>query len=122
MNESKPNLRDASKEELNKMSREEILQTLINTNQRQLVQMLVMTIGLAAELQPELLKEALSKVFDVSAIKDCTDRMMVLLAQCQDRAQRVAIEVEALSDAVNKDIQVIEHRLDRAALKMKQIA
>jgi hypothetical protein len=93
-------------------AQDDLLLAACKANQRQLSEVLTVVIGIAAELHPEQLREALGKVFDLPAVEDCTSRVMVVLSSVQAQARETAAEVRSLVDQVHKDLDVLEKRMD----------
>lgn len=72
---------------------------------------------LAADCQPDLLREALSKVFNLAAVEDMARRSMLVVSE----AQQAALEVRHLLAAIGKDIEGLEQRLDAINHELTQM-
>jgi hypothetical protein len=71
---------------------------------------------LASETHPELVREALAKVFDVTEVV----RLMREAMEVCREARRVAIEAKCLGEAVMQDFDRLELHLERLVQKASQ--
>jgi hypothetical protein len=74
--------------------------------------MIALAIGLAAETHPDLLRNALARVFDLSAVEDTSKRILAVVTDCQSRCHAIQLEVSALLTTVREDINEVEKQLD----------
>ncbi len=87
---------------------EDLKRAIAHARDRLFADLLVLTIGLAAETHPEELRQALVKVFDMSGVEDMIKRIM-LLAQS---AQHLAYEAKTRTRDFMADLDKMERRLD----------
>ncbi len=97
--------------------KEELVRATMNARDRQLAEMVVLAIGLAAERHPELIRDALSKVFDLTAVEEHTKRMMALTITANESAR----ESRYLLEQVHKEVDEIERRLDQTQYAIKEL-
>jgi hypothetical protein len=96
---------------------DELILATIKARDRQLAEMMCVTIGLAAELYPDILRTALAKVFDLSAVEDMAKRVIAIATD----AQQQAIQARELLVQVTADIEEMEKRIDRLMDAMRTV-
>lgn len=87
---------------------DELKAALSRARERQRVELLVADIGAAAIAHPEILRVAFASVFDLSAVDDNTQRLILVASD----AQRQAREARELLVQLHRDIEDMEGRLD----------
>lgn len=95
-------------EEIPPDERPELLKALAWHRHELFSRLVCIAIGVAAETHKEELRRALGSVFSLQAVERETQRMLGLLTEIQNRA----VEAKHLLEAVHKDIDRIEKRMD----------
>lgn len=75
---------------------------------REFARLLVIMIGLAAEINPQELRDAFGKVFDLGAVEDMTRRAVLIATEAQQRGA----DAQELMAVVSRDVEDLEKRLD----------
>lgn len=88
---------------------------------RQLANLLKATIQLAATADPDALREALASVFDVSAIEEYMKTMQDQMLQVSKTVQTLRSETRALIDAIHKDVEQLEQRIDTITYAIEEL-
>lgn len=91
---------------------DDVTERLAFYRDREFASLVLVVIGLVAETHPEELRAALGRAFDLAAVEEQHRRVAALLAGTQALAANQAAEVRHLVEAVHKDIDKIEGRID----------
>jgi len=98
-----------------------IKQAAANYRDRQFAEMLTMMLALAAETHADILRGALAKVFDMSAVERTTERVMASLNQLHKQHQAVLTSVMACNERLQRleaRIAALDEYLDRRAREL----
>ncbi len=90
------------------MTKEGLLLRLAPIRDAQFAELVTLTLGIVAETHPELLREALAKVFDLSAVEIQARNAARVLIQCQQKAHNALMVVNSLIRKVER----LEKRID----------
>lgn len=84
---------------------------------RMLAHLLLTSIQVCAETHPELLREAIGKVFDLTSVEDQGKRLTSVLSAIQAKAADLNITLKGLQESV----EVIESRIDGSNYRMDEL-
>ncbi len=90
----------------------------------QFAALISLMIGLAAEQNPDVLRDALAGVFDLAFYEDQARRVMLVACDAQSQAAQIRELLAVLDDKLNKQehwIDQLHARLDAAARKTRQL-
>src|SRR5437867_3707651 len=90
------------------MTRDETLLAACHARNQLFAEAGLMVIGLMAETAPELLRTALEKVFDLTAVQDRHDRAVLILSDLQGKIDAAQSRLEYLLAETEK----VDSRLD----------
>lgn len=95
---------------------------LAHHRDRQMADALVVWIGLAAETHPEILREALSKVFDLAGIKASIQRVADSLRAVHKTANEIRVDAGRLKEDLDQlDRQIDGLRYDTEQLRRRGV-
>jgi hypothetical protein len=89
---------------------EDMLGVITRTAGREWAGMIVLAIGIAARAEPEMVRKALASVFDLQAVEDCTQRMMVAVSKCQAALDELRVQYRQLQvdlEATRREANVV---------------
>lgn len=99
----------------------EMKRALANFRDRQFADLVTLVIGLAARTHPEELRAAIASVFDLKAVEETTQRMMITLSNAQAEVRSIAAEVHSLTDQIHLDVDQLEQRIDALQHDLEQL-
>jgi len=103
------------------LTEEELLRATARFRDKSVADMVALAIGLAAETHPDIMREALGKVFDVTALEDMAKRAMLIVTQAKEKANETAVEVRILAEQVAKDVERLSNDFDEIRLNIDKM-
>jgi hypothetical protein len=91
---------------------EELARAVAHARDRQFADLIVLALGLACETHPEMVRDALAKVFDMKAATHYAKQVSQEMMAVQKLARSVRDEIRQLLAAVNADFDAVEKRFD----------
>lgn len=101
-------------------SKEKIEKALSRYRDFRFAELLTIAVALAAEQYPDELRKALAVVFDLSAVEESTKRIMEVLSRAQEAALKCQYDTQSLLDAVERDFERLEKRMDAFQFEMEK--
>lgn len=99
------------------LTEEDLRRVAAHARDSSLATCVTLVLGLAAQTHPEEIQRALASVFDLRAVEDQANRIMLVVAA----AQQKAAAAHELFLALQADLDVIERRLDALNLALETL-
>lgn len=92
---------------------EELLRAAAQGRDRRLAEMFTLVFGIACETHSEIIRDALSKLLpDLRVTNEAASRAVAIATSAQQQAHNIGSEATALFEAVGRQCEDIERRLD----------